>query len=52
MEQKTLEFGLKAVRDVGFPIIAFFVMAYMCFVTIDANTAALDNLTLYLQLMN
>lgn len=39
------KFVLKAFKEVGFPGIAFFVMAYMCFITIDANTQALDRLS-------
>ena len=38
-------FILKAFKEVGFPGIAFFVMAYMCFVTINANTQALNRLS-------
>lgn len=50
METKTMEFALKSIKEVGFPIIAFFVMAYMCFVTIEANTTALDNLSTAIEL--
>lgn len=52
MEIKTMEFILRSINEVGFPIIAFFVMAYMCFVTIEANTAALDNLRIAIELSN
>ena len=38
-------FVLKAFKEVGFPGIAFFVMAYMCCVTINANTQALNRLS-------
>lgn len=52
MCSETQKFWLKAVRDVGFPIIAFFVMAWMCVNTIDQNTQALEELTSVIRMMN
>lgn len=45
------EFVLKAIKEVGFPIIAFFVIAYMCFVTLEGNTEAINNLSIVISNM-
>jgi len=34
-----------AIKEVGFPVVAFLLMFYMCFVTLKQNTVAIDNLT-------
>ena len=46
------EFVLKALKEVGFPIVAFFLMYYMCFTAIDANTEAIESLTRVISLMD
>jgi len=42
---KLLRYTMLFIDRVGFPIVAFLIMAYMCFVTIQKNTEALGNLT-------
>ena len=40
----TAEIVTEFIRDVGFPIVAFLLMFYMCFVTMKENTDAINNL--------
>ena len=34
----------KFIKEVGFPVLMCLCMLYLCFVTIQENTAAIDNL--------
>lgn len=36
---------------VGFPIVAFFTMVYVCIITIEKNTEALNRLTVQMESM-
>jgi len=37
------------IATVGFPVVAFFTMVYVCIVTIEKNTEALNQLTRQIQ---
>lgn len=40
-----LKWALIAINRVGFPILAFLIMTYLCYVSLNRNTEAISKLT-------
>ena len=42
--EQTIKLAMTFIDRIGFPIVAFMLMFYLCYVTINRNTEALNNM--------